>query len=72
MTLAPLTRSSHQAKGGPPPVLLAGGVSELSSLPVFSAVYRAYGWTTPIDPKSRSRACPSCDPGMTLAPRTGR
>ena len=52
VTLAPLTRSSHQAKGGPPPVLLAGGVSELSALPVFSAVYRAYGWTTPIDPKA--------------------
>jgi len=52
VTLAPLTRSSHQAKGGPPPVLLAGGVSQLSGLPVFSAVYRAYGWTTPIDPRS--------------------
>ena len=52
VTLAPLTRSGHQAKGGPPPVLLAGGVSELSSLPVFSSVYRAYGWTTPIDPRS--------------------
>jgi len=52
VTLAPLTRSSNQAKGGPPPVLLAGGVSQLSALPVFSAVYRAYGWTTPIDPQS--------------------
>jgi hypothetical protein len=51
VTLAPLTRSSHQAKGGPPPVLLAGGLSQLSALPVFSAVYRAYGWTTPIDPR---------------------
>ena len=52
VTLAPLTRSSRQGKGGPPPVLLAGGVSALSTLPVFSAVYRAYGWTTPIDPRS--------------------
>jgi len=52
VTLAPLTRSSHQAKGGPPPVLLAGGVFDLSSLPVFSAVYRAYGWTTPINPQA--------------------
>jgi hypothetical protein len=51
LTLAPLTRSSHQAKGGPPPVLLAGGVAELSSLPVFSALYRSYGWTTTIDPR---------------------
>jgi hypothetical protein len=51
VALAPLTRSSHQAKGGPPPVLLAGGLSQLSALPVFSAVYRAYGWTTPIDPR---------------------
>jgi hypothetical protein len=51
VTLAPLTRSSHQAKGGPPPVLLAGGLAQLSALPVFSAVYRAYGWTTPIDPR---------------------
>ena len=25
---------------------------ELSTLPVFSAVYRAYGWTTPIDPRA--------------------
>ena len=50
LTLAPLTRSSHQARGGPPPVLIAGGVSTLSSLPVFSALYRSYGWTTPIDP----------------------
>jgi FtsX-like permease family protein len=50
LTLAPLTRSSHQARGGPPPVLVAGGVSELSGLPVFSALYRSYGWTTPIDP----------------------
>jgi hypothetical protein len=51
VTLAPLTRSSHQAKGGPPPVLLAGAPSQLSALPVFSALYRAYGWTTPIDPR---------------------
>ncbi len=51
VTLAPLTRPSRQGKGGPPPVLLAGGVSELSELPVFSALYRAYGWTTPIDPR---------------------
>jgi hypothetical protein len=52
VSLAPLTRSSHQDKGGPPPVLIAGGVSQLSALPVFSALYRAYGWTTPIDPAS--------------------
>jgi hypothetical protein len=38
VTLAPLTRSGHQARGGPPPVLLAGGLSQLSALPVFSAV----------------------------------
>ncbi|HEY3763957.1 MAG TPA: FtsX-like permease family protein [Gaiellales bacterium] len=52
VALSPLTRSSHQAKGGPPPVLLAGGVSQLSALPVFSALYRSYGWTTPIAPDS--------------------
>ena len=32
--------STHQSKGGPPPVLVAGGVSPISALPVLSALYR--------------------------------
>ena len=31
-----------------PPVLIAGNVQELSTLPVFSAIFRRYGWTSPI------------------------
>src|SRR5207344_3028919 len=31
-----------------PPVLIAGNVRELSTLPVFSAIFRRYGWTSPI------------------------
>ena len=52
VTLGALTRSTHQSKGGPPPVLVAGGVSPISALPVLSALYRAYGWTTPIRPQT--------------------
>jgi hypothetical protein len=52
VTLGALTRSTHSSKGGPPPVLVAGGVSPISALPVLSALYRAYGWTTPIRPQT--------------------
>ena len=30
-------------------MLVAGSVQELSTLPVFSAIFRRYGWTAPID-----------------------
>jgi FtsX-like permease family len=45
--LASLTAAAHGTKA-PPPVLVAGSVQKLSTLPVFSAIYRRYGWTAPI------------------------
>jgi hypothetical protein len=45
--LTTLSAASHgQTKT--PPVLVAGSVRELSTLPVFSAIFRRYGWTSPI------------------------
>jgi hypothetical protein len=45
--LASLNAAAH-GKTSTPPVLVAGSVHELSTLPVFSAIYRRYGWTLPI------------------------
>ena len=46
--LASLSAAAH-GKTTTPPVLVAGSVQELSTLPVFSAIFRRYGWTAPID-----------------------
>ena len=45
--LASLNAAAH-GKTSTPPVLVAGSVHELSTLPVFSAIFRRYGWTVPI------------------------
>ncbi|HET7171429.1 MAG TPA: FtsX-like permease family protein [Gaiellales bacterium] len=45
--LASLSAAAH-GKTSTPPVLVAGSVHELSTLPVFSAIFRRYGWTVPI------------------------
>ena len=39
--------SGHAARA---PFLVAGSVAQLSGLPVFSALYRAYAWSATIDP----------------------
>ena len=46
--LASLSAAAH-GKTTTPPVLVAGSVQELSTLPVFSAIFRRYGWTAPMD-----------------------
>jgi hypothetical protein len=45
--LASLNAAAH-GKTSTPPVLVAGSVHDLSTLPVFSAIFRRYGWTSPI------------------------
>jgi FtsX-like permease family len=45
--LASLTAAAHGTTSTPP-VLVAGNVHDLSTLPVFSALFRRYGWTVPI------------------------
>ena len=45
--LASLTAAAHGTTSTPP-VLVAGSVHDLSTLPVFSAIFRRYGWTVPI------------------------
>jgi hypothetical protein len=45
--LGSLNAAAH-GKTSTPPVLVAGSVHDLSTLPVFSAIFRRYGWTVPI------------------------
>ena len=52
VSLGGLTRSTHSASAKPPPVLVAGSISQLASIPAFSALYHSYSWTTPIAPGS--------------------
>ncbi|MDX6547251.1 MAG: hypothetical protein QOG33_801 [Gaiellales bacterium] len=51
--IAPLPlpgRAQSSAHGARAPFLVAGSVDQLSALPVFSSLYRAYGWSTPLEP----------------------
>jgi hypothetical protein len=45
--LVSLNAAAH-GQTSTPPVLVAGSVHDLSTLPVFSAIFRRYGWTVPI------------------------
>jgi hypothetical protein len=42
-------RAEGSGHGARAPFLVAGSVAQLSGLPVFSAVYRAYGWAAPLE-----------------------
>ena len=43
-------RAESSGHGAPAPFLVAGSVEQLSGLPAFSALYRAYGWSAPLAP----------------------
>ncbi len=43
-------RAQPSGHGARAPFLVAGSVDQLSALPAFSALYRAYGWTAALQP----------------------
>ncbi|MDX6522444.1 MAG: hypothetical protein QOF08_3049, partial [Gaiellales bacterium] len=43
-------RAQSSGHGARAPFLVAGSVDQLSALPAFSALYRAYGWSAPLEP----------------------
>ncbi len=44
-------RAASTGHGARAPFLVAGSVAQLSGLPAFSSVYRAYGWSAPLEPR---------------------